>query len=261
MQLDGVILINRRSDLARLGVFELQSRRLGFDYERFEAIEPTNSLHISLAKRYLNERHWRPDRVAPGALGCFLSHFFVWKKIARRGGPGAVLVVEDDAELKRNPVEYLAEYGDDWDVMFANRRLNSWSDAGKLHDLAELAPRAVGREFHTGTDGYFVTAAGARKLAGLVERHGFVCEVDWMMIRAGMGPATLEALLKLDLRTIRERRLRRVMLLMPEPERVAHVVVACPALVKQGEIGQESTINPQNTVAIQELMRAARGLP
>ncbi|XP_029491291.1 procollagen galactosyltransferase 1-like isoform X2 [Oncorhynchus nerka] len=92
-------------------------------------ISEINALGIHMLPGYSDPYHGRP--LTKGELGCFLSHYNIWKEIAERGLKSS-LVIEDDLRFevffKRRLMNLMSEVesqGLDWDLMSVI--LNLWS--------------------------------------------------------------------------------------------------------------------------------------
>lgn len=57
--------------------------------------------------------------LAPGEIGCMLSHYLVWKDAANSTGP--VLILEDDFvfEYDSNTISNILEYLPEFDMLFS----------------------------------------------------------------------------------------------------------------------------------------------
>lgn len=102
-----------------------------------------------------------------GAIGCFLSHYIIWKKIVNENLKSA-LILEDDASS--------------CDVASFLKESNEFSlieDAQTKIDLVQLNKRTstderIFTKFFNGTESYYVTNEGAKKLLNFVaDSHEF----------------------------------------------------------------------------------------
>ena len=79
-------------------------RLVGMKFERFEAVDGQN-----LTKRQLDSLNFLPGYLDPnqrrpmklGEIGCFLSHYKVWKDVLANGYDRAI-VLEDDMKFTQN---------------------------------------------------------------------------------------------------------------------------------------------------------------
>ena len=111
------------------------------------------------------------DDLRPGEVGCFISHREVWRRCAA-SGDAAWCVLEDDIVLHDHFVDTLSvlmRHAACWDVvrlMQLLRRRGSWV-AATLEPGVRL--RAYDRQ-PSGTQGYVLTPAAARRLAAHAAR-------------------------------------------------------------------------------------------
>lgn len=140
------------------------------------------------AVRALGVRSEAPPK---GTLGCFLAHVAAWEAMVARG-LDVCLILEDDAvPVIDLPCRFasLAIPGD-FDICFVNDRLQPQPDAEAIEQMDRctvfdpieaLATKPLDH-CAPGGDGYFLSAAGARKLLALVELDGFGGDVDWRLV-------------------------------------------------------------------------------
>ena len=86
---------DRRVDITR------QLNALGLSFEFFRAIDGRAGEHSGF-KHYSEDyclKTWRRP-LTPGELGCFASHYLLWKRCAEENEP--IVVVEDDARIGKN---------------------------------------------------------------------------------------------------------------------------------------------------------------
>ena len=100
----------------------------------------------------------------PGTFGCAMSHAAIWQSLG--WGPLSIassytLVLEDDA----NPhdVDQVLTAADGYDLILCNDRGQSPQKAYK---------------YGLGTDGYLISAGGARKLLALFQEDGYAGDID-----------------------------------------------------------------------------------
>lgn len=187
-------VINRACDTARLEQFSKSAGQWPLDVEVVEAVDghaPEFSVdeHAHLLRNGWNGR----QMVKPGALACTLSHMDVWRRI-RDGSASDAFVFEDDALVIRSP-EAIEPLRGKADLVFVNRRAASWVEgAGPVR-----IPEAYAHKFRTagdddmpsrslGSEGYWLSQAGAAALLGHVERHGACCGVDFFIVSAALPP-------------------------------------------------------------------------
>jgi GR25 family glycosyltransferase involved in LPS biosynthesis len=151
-------------------------------FERFDAVAGSTidiqaDTRISLrAKRNIKDKFRRDheDLNTTGAIGCYLSHVEIWKKVANNPEPYAI-VFEDDAavpadfmrrfEAAYSEINLLAGIPDLW--TFSNPWAFYYRTKGRPlpYDVPEnLRGRWVLNTCPGGTGGYFITKEGAKKL-------------------------------------------------------------------------------------------------
>lgn len=161
-----VINLNERVD--RMKHVDEQCKRLGIEYERFSAIngkelnldELDSSLVSERGKLFAKgggKRKWGLT-LTPGAIGCALSHKFIWELSALEG----VIVLEDDINImedfKQRIDEVMKEIPQDWDLCYLGSHIKQ-----KLLDEAKK-PFFVPRGQVNGTIGYMISPKGIKKI-------------------------------------------------------------------------------------------------
>ncbi|XP_014048151.1 procollagen galactosyltransferase 1 [Salmo salar] len=128
-------------------------------------ISEINALGIHMLPGYSDPYHGRP--LTKGELGCFLSHYNIWKEIAERGLKSS-LVIEDDLRFevffKRRLMNLMSEVesqGLDWDLIYIGRKRMQVDRPEKsvpnIHNLVEA-------DYSYWTLGYMISLQGAQKL-------------------------------------------------------------------------------------------------
>ncbi|XP_012689193.1 procollagen galactosyltransferase 1 [Clupea harengus] len=122
-------------------------------------------MDIHMLPGYNDPYHGRP--LTKGELGCFLSHYNIWKEIVERGLRTS-LVIEDDLRFevffKRRLQNLMAEVeseGLDWDLIYIGRKRMQVDHREKavpnIHNLVEA-------DYSYWTLGYMMSLQGAKKL-------------------------------------------------------------------------------------------------
>jgi tetratricopeptide (TPR) repeat protein len=132
-----------------------------------------------------------PGAPPKGTLGCFLAHVAAWETVVARNLDVCLILEDDAAPVMDLPPRY-ASLGipADFDLCFVNDRMEPDLDAEVVAGLDgctlfdPVDALATRRPDHSapGGDGYFLSAAGARKLLAFVERDGFNGDVDWRLV-------------------------------------------------------------------------------
>uniref|UniRef100_A0A1I8BPS8 Glycosyltransferase 25 family member n=1 Tax=Meloidogyne hapla TaxID=6305 RepID=A0A1I8BPS8_MELHA len=167
---DQIYLINLARRTERLNKMKQVLRLVGMKYKRFEAVDGQNLTKRQLSSLkflpgYLDPFHKRPMKL--GEIGCFLSHYSVWKDVVVNGYDRAI-VLEDDLKFTQNGtliinqiVQDLMKTRLDWDFIYFGRKKMSQSSSeyfvpGHLH-LSTVS-------YSYWTIGYAISLSGAKKL-------------------------------------------------------------------------------------------------
>ncbi|KAJ8254064.1 hypothetical protein COCON_G00206760 [Conger conger] len=128
-------------------------------------VSQVNAMGIHMLPGYSDPYHGRP--LTKGELGCFLSHYNIWKEIVERGLK-ASLVIEDDLRFEvffkrrlQNLMKELQSEGLDWDLIYIGRKRMQVDHPEKsvpnIHNL-------VVADYSYWTLGYMMSLQGAKKL-------------------------------------------------------------------------------------------------
>ncbi|KAG7460287.1 hypothetical protein MATL_G00219780 [Megalops atlanticus] len=123
------------------------------------------NMGIHMLPGYSDPYHGRP--LTKGELGCFLSHYSIWKEIVERGLKVS-LVIEDDLRFEvffkrrlQNLMQEVQSEGLDWDLIYIGRKRMQVDHPEKavpnIHNLVEA-------DYSYWTLGYMMSLQGARKL-------------------------------------------------------------------------------------------------
>lgn len=193
-----IALVNLDRNAERLAEVLRQFGRCPVPLHRVPAVEGSRLAHAAV-------RRLAGDAGAGsrGTLGCFLSHAAAWEAMLERG-LGHCLVIEDDVVPLVDLPARLGPLGlpPGYDVCFVNDRLEPRPSAAEVErtgdvravTLAEAMLSFPPEDNAPGADGYFVSAAGARKLLGWVAEDGFGGDVDWRLLAYGLASADVAAL-------------------------------------------------------------------
>jgi glycosyl transferase, family 25 len=103
-----VFVINLKSSVQRRAIMEKQFNKLNIPYEIFEAVKGADVSEQDIAQYYdMDYYNSRPGYFTPGAVGCTLSHYFIYKKMVEEKIPVAV-ILEDDMILNSQFAELTA---------------------------------------------------------------------------------------------------------------------------------------------------------
>ncbi|XP_035031073.1 procollagen galactosyltransferase 1 isoform X2 [Hippoglossus stenolepis] len=123
------------------------------------------SMGIKMLPGYKDPYHGRP--LTKGELGCFLSHYNIWKEIVDRGLQIS-LVIEDDLRFEvffkrrlQTLLEEVTTHKLDWDLIYIGRKRmqvdHSEKSVPNIHNLVEA-------DYSYWTLGYLLSLQGAQKL-------------------------------------------------------------------------------------------------
>lgn len=128
-------------------------------------VSEIHTMGIHMLPGYSDPYHGRP--LTKGELGCFLSHYNIWKEIVERGLKTS-LVIEDDLRFEvffkrrlMNLMNEVEEEGLDWDLIYIGRKRMQVDHPEKavpnIHNLVEA-------DYSYWTLGYMISLQGAEKL-------------------------------------------------------------------------------------------------
>ncbi|XP_012883834.1 PREDICTED: procollagen galactosyltransferase 1 [Dipodomys ordii] len=172
MGFDEVFLINlqRRQDrrtrmLRALEEQEIACRLVDAVDGKAMNTSQVEALGIQMLPGYRDPYHGRP--LTKGELGCFLSHYGIWKEVVDRGLQKS-LVFEDDLRFEiffkrrlMNLMEDVEREGLDWDLIYVGRKRM------QVEHPEKAVPRVrnlVEADYSYWTLGYALSLRGARKL-------------------------------------------------------------------------------------------------
>jgi len=195
----------------------------------------------------------RSAQVGPkGTLGNFLSHAAAWERMLKEGHRWC-LVLEDDAvpRVSLPPSVRDLQIPPDCDLCFVNQRMErrlSLGEQDQIQDFRVYSPMESVETFPAqfrapGSDGYFVSEAGAKKLLAYVERDGFGSFVDWRLLAYSVGQQEVARLLAETPAAISLAQLHRS--IVRGPERLKAYALY-PALIETK--GQTSVIGEENAL-------------
>ncbi len=207
-----VYVINREKDVDRLGRFQKSCAKWGVEFERVEAINCADpEFNFAPYDSQIAETFYGKTDFLRGAVGCFLSHAKAWELFINSGKPFA-LICEDDARFISSLPPRMMDFGfpANFDLAFCNQRMGSGSldspitilDNGFAFESAFVAAQKIisdGRKMNSvGTDGYFVSREGARKLLEIFSRRKISMEVDWFIFFHSLSLEERRLFIELD---------------------------------------------------------------
>jgi GR25 family glycosyltransferase involved in LPS biosynthesis len=191
------ISLDRRPD--RWTEFKVTADAAGLSVKRFSAVDANSfgdqiyempGLSLLTAhniREHTRRSHYEID--APGAIGCSLSHFKVWKQLLASSAP-AIIVFEDDVEIPRNLKTQLQQLfaelpSNGWDIVQFQLTTygNGVTGCAPREGLQEPWQHCTGL---MGTYAYMVSRRGAERL--LARAYPIEMHVDaYMAYMSTMG--------------------------------------------------------------------------
>ena len=138
--------------------------------------------------------HGEGRRQPKGSLGCFWAHIAAWEAMLEMGLQVGLIIEDDSAPAIDLPCHVSAlGIPDDFELCFVNQRMQrplprAGAEWPKQFEVNDPIDTILGwpKEPDGGTDGYFVTAEGARKLLRFFARDGFIGDIGWRLIGYGV---------------------------------------------------------------------------
>ncbi|XP_030035142.2 glycosyltransferase 25 family member isoform X2 [Manduca sexta] len=164
---DEIYMINLDRRIERRQLMKLSFKELGMDVKLFSAVDgrslDINNLeksNIKLLPNYEDPYHKRPMKA--GEVGCFLSHYYIWKEIIFKK-LNMTLILEDDVHFTPYFRHRLLQLIDemrhlDWDLVYIGRKI---LEDNKEAYVTEHTTRPL---YSYWTLGYFLSYRGAVKL-------------------------------------------------------------------------------------------------
>ena len=124
-----LINLDKRKDRLKITKNLLEKYGYGTDLNRFPAIEGikvgySNPKIIkqdpSVINTIINKKRTEHHQLSIGAIGCYLSHLNIWKKLQKDHKHNHYLIFEDDTlpTIQRNDMnKLLKQVPDDWDII------------------------------------------------------------------------------------------------------------------------------------------------
>ncbi len=132
-----------------------------------------------------------------GALGCMLAHLSVWEAVVKLGLRYALILEDDVIGSNLERVRRL-ELPSSFDVIFCNDRSANISADGTESErlrFADIAYSLLGIEengLSNGTDAYFISMAGAKKLIAAHAQDSYFGHVDRRLLAYSIETEILE---------------------------------------------------------------------
>uniref|UniRef100_A0A2P2I1M3 Glycosyltransferase 25 family member-like n=1 Tax=Hirondellea gigas TaxID=1518452 RepID=A0A2P2I1M3_9CRUS len=195
--IDQVYLVNLKRRSERRQRMEYSFQELGFDVVALDAVdgqllndEKLDELGIQFLSGYKDP--WSGRHMTYGEIGCFLSHYNVWKDVVENGHD-KVLLFEDDIRFEpffREHVLNLLMHTEsldlEWDLIYLGRKKLRSAD----EPLIEGSDRLVHVEYSYWTLCYLLTARGAAKLLAAEPLQRLLPVDEFLPIMFGKHPET-----------------------------------------------------------------------
>ena len=156
-----VINLERRSD--RKDLF-IENNKSLTDYEFLEAVDGKEIYYNDLFNMGLDtDKSWRDPfhnrKLTHGEIGCLLSHFRAWARVAEQEEP--MMILEDDAIVLENYDEqYYESLTEDYDLIYLQRNENQPEQVAVIDDVIETP------SYPYNLTAYILTPEGAKALVG-----------------------------------------------------------------------------------------------
>ncbi len=178
-----IFVINLKTSVQRRQIMEKQLAKLNIPYEFFEAVKGADVPREDIPKYYNMEYYnARPSYFTPGLMGCTISHYLLYKKIAEEKTDVAI-VLEDDMVLSNDFEEAVValakQIRKDEAIMLFYQSYNTIQlsaatalPVAKNYKLYQIANIDILRS----TGGYMITCETAQKMAEKI--HPFASYPD-----------------------------------------------------------------------------------
>jgi glycosyl transferase, family 25 len=181
-------VINLERSPERLASFTAQARYAGIEFERFPAIDASLISDAELRDKLPARFEFQPMNAGEAAL--FLGHRGCWQRFLESNDEYCA-VFEDDSLLSRQTAAFFAlleARETDFDILKIETTLKRM--IVKAVAFGEIGGRAilVPNSWHSGTGGYILSRAGAKKL--LDWSMLFADPIDQLMFNPASGLAT-----------------------------------------------------------------------
>jgi collagen beta-1,O-galactosyltransferase len=121
------------------------------------------NLRISVMPNYEDPYSGRPMNY--GEIGCFLSHYFIWKDMIKNEYVNGALILEDDVRFntffKYKLEQILSNHSLDWDLLYVGRKIMSF-DEEKYNETTQIF--LMEPAYSHWTIGYVLSLRGAQIL-------------------------------------------------------------------------------------------------
>ncbi|XP_066581684.1 glycosyltransferase 25 family member [Prorops nasuta] len=195
MGFDHIYMINLMRRPERRERMEFVFQELGLSVETFAAVDGSvlskkslDSMSIKFVPEYMDPYHKRP--MTMGEIGCFLSHYEIWKKVLHNNY-SRIMVLEDDVRFEpyfRQKIEFVLKeietFDIDWDLVYIGRKRLVENQEVPVENSRHLVYAA----YSYWTLGYLLSASGAKKLIDANPLSKLVPVDEYIPILSDMHP-------------------------------------------------------------------------
>ena len=183
-----IVNLKKRED-RRQQMIKLFSNINFINYEFYEAI---NGFEIPLTLEIKNLFEGNDFGNRKGIIGCALSHYNLWLKLANDNLNDYYIIFEDDIHISDNFMEELNKA-----IKLLDDNMNTVNNIDFLYlgyskyidsenrdydDSGEIKIKEINIDnFVGGTFGYIATKKGALKILDIIEKEGIKYGIDWLM--------------------------------------------------------------------------------
>lgn len=149
---DKVYVINLEHSKDRLDMIRKQLKRENITFERYPAVNGS----LLNKEKLIRDGKLTYEKMTKGAIGCYLSHYNIWKKELDKGNN--ILVLEDDVILCKNLLnkfnEIYKQIPKDWDIIYLGASNIYGKKIGK--NIVVPIKSEKGSTFNTGMYGMLI---------------------------------------------------------------------------------------------------------
>ncbi len=220
-------VISLKSETKRREHIQTMFSKLGIKYKFFDAINKQQALTLC-HKQGLN---YQDNSLTMGELGCFMSHYLLWKKIIDDDLP-YMLIFEDDVIVSPNIVQFIDNidiFMQRFDTIKLETMLTKAIHDDNFVQVANFQFQKIKTE-HMGLAGYVISRNVAKILVKTIQQNGIHKPIDHylfsdfiekkdnfdiyqitpaLVIQEDVLNQDLESQLKSSLETERKQRMRR----------------------------------------------------
>ncbi|MEZ9269059.1 glycosyltransferase family 25 protein, partial [Vibrio splendidus] len=161
-----IFVINLESSIERKENISRQLDELSLSFELFSAVDGRTSPPHPLLKYYNDNlsQTYRAKTLSAGQLGCYASHYLLWKKCVELNQP--IIVIEDDALLfKEAFLNFLQNIRDIPETVECVRLFSNKRRKYDSYEVFEVKSTSIHKftKGHMSATAYFLRPSGAKK--------------------------------------------------------------------------------------------------